>query len=99
MALARIQTGQPVPRGTLRRSSCTSRSPSCAGSASTRDTEARVRAAYPKQTGMLVVEQVIPESAASDALEPGDILVEVDGKLIAEFVPLAVSSTRPSGSR
>src|SRR6185503_19778710 len=45
----------------------------------------------PQQTGMLVVEQVIPESAASTKLEPGDILVEVDGKLIAEFVPLAAA--------
>ena len=55
----------------------------------TRDTEARVREAYPRQTGLLVVEQVIPESAASSQLEPGDMVVEVDGKLIAEFVPLA----------
>ena len=55
----------------------------------TRDSEARVRATYPQQTGLLVVEQVIPESPASSKLEPGDVLVEVDGKLIAEFVPLA----------
>ncbi len=55
----------------------------------TRDSEARVRQAYPQQTGLLVVEQVIPESPASSKLEPGDVLVEVDGKLIAEFVPLA----------
>jgi hypothetical protein len=39
---------------------------------------------------MLVVEQVIPESPASGQLEAGDVVVEVDGKLIAEFVPLAV---------
>ena len=57
----------------------------------TRETEARVRAAYPKQTGLLVVEQVIPESAAAEKLEPGDILVEVEGKLVAEFVPLAAA--------
>jgi S1-C subfamily serine protease len=55
----------------------------------TRDTEARVREAYPQQTGLLVVEQVIPESAASSKLEPGDIVIEIDGKLVAEFVPLA----------
>ena len=54
----------------------------------TRESEARVRAAYPNQTGMLVVEQVIPESPASSKLQAGDILIEIDGKLIAEFVPL-----------
>ena len=55
----------------------------------TRDTEARVREAYPRQTGLLVVEQVIPESAAEASSSPATCVVEVDGKLIAEFVPLA----------
>jgi len=50
-----------------------------------------VRKEYPKQTGMLVVEQVIPKSPAASALEPGDILIEIGGKLIAEFVPLAAA--------
>src|SRR5690606_21042109 len=57
----------------------------------TRDTEARVREAMPNRTGMLVVEQVIPQSAADGKLIPGDVLVEVDGKLVTEFVPLAAA--------
>jgi S1-C subfamily serine protease len=89
VALEEIQRGEPVPRGTLQTEFVHKPFAELRRLGLTRDTEARVRAANPRQTGMLVVEQVIPESAASKALEPGDILVEVDGKLIAEFVPLA----------
>jgi pro-apoptotic serine protease NMA111 len=90
VALTRIQTGQAVPRGTLETEFVHKPFAELRRLGLARATEARVRAAYPNQTGLLVVEQVIPESPASDKLEPGDILVEVDGKLIAEFVPLAV---------
>jgi pro-apoptotic serine protease NMA111 len=54
-------------------------------------TEQRVRAAYPSQTGLLVVEQVIPRAPASGQLRPGDILVEVNGRLTTQFVPLATA--------
>jgi S1-C subfamily serine protease len=89
VALAKIQAGQPVPRGTLETEFLHKPFAELRRLGLTRETEARVRAAYPNQTGLLVVEQVIPESAASSKLEAGDIVVEVDGKLIAEFVPLA----------
>ena len=89
MALKRIQSGDTVPRGTLQTEFVHKPFAELRRLGLTRDTEARVRAAYPRQTGLLVVEQVIPESAASSQLEPGDVVVEVDGKLIAEFVPLA----------
>ena len=55
----------------------------------TEQTETLVRSANPDQTGMLTVEQVIPQSAADGKLAPGDILVRVNGELITEFVPLA----------
>jgi S1-C subfamily serine protease len=48
-----------------------------------------MRAAYPNQTGLLVVEQVIPASEAGKFLEPGDILLSVNGELTTVFVPLA----------
>jgi pro-apoptotic serine protease NMA111 len=89
VALAEIQKGEYVPRGTLQTEFVHKPFAELRRLGLTRDTEARVRATYPEQTGLLVVEQVIPDSPASMALEPGDILVEVDGKLIAEFVPLA----------
>jgi S1-C subfamily serine protease len=89
VALSAIQSGKPVPRGTLQTEFVHKPFAELRRLGLTRDSEARVRAAYPQQTGLLVVEQVIPESPASGKLEPGDVLVEVDGKLIAEFVPLA----------
>lgn len=50
--------------------------------------EARARAAQPEQTGMLVVQQVVPGSPAERKLEPGDILIAVDGKLVTRFANL-----------
>jgi S1-C subfamily serine protease len=90
VALKMIQSGEGVPRGTLQTEFVHKPFAELRRLGLTRDTEARVREAYPNQTGMLVVEQVIPESPASGQLEAGDVVVEVDGKLIAEFVPLAV---------
>ncbi len=89
VAMAEIQKGEYVPRGTLQTEFVHKPFAELRRLGLTRDTEARVRETYPRQTGLLVVEQVIPTSPASQALEPGDILVEIDGKLIAEFVPLA----------
>jgi pro-apoptotic serine protease NMA111 len=50
--------------------------------------EATVRKAYPQHTGMLVVSEVLPGSAADEALQPGDILVKVNGKYLTQFEPL-----------
>ncbi len=52
------------------------------------ETEAEVRKAFPKLTGMLVVTEVQPGSLTAGVLEPGDVLVKAGGKLIAEFDPL-----------
>ncbi len=87
-ALELIQQGKPVSRGTLetvfeyrpydelRR----------LGLAAT--TEELTRHAFPAYTGMLVVGQVQPGSAAEGALQPGDVLVRVNGKLMTQFEPL-----------
>jgi len=55
----------------------------------TDESERIVRMFYPEQTGMLTIEQVIPDSPAAGKLEPGDILLRVNGDLVSEFVPLA----------
>jgi S1-C subfamily serine protease len=91
VALAEIQKGEPVPRGTLETEFVHKPFAELRRLGLARETEARVRAANPNQTGMLVVEQVIPESPAASALQPGDIVVEVGGKLVVEFVPLAAA--------
>jgi len=56
----------------------------------TDETEQLVRSSHPEQTGMLTVEQVIPESDAAGKLAPGDILLRIDGELVTKFVPLAM---------
>ena len=52
------------------------------------ESESVARLAYPDKTGMLTVEQVIPNSPSAGKLEPGDILLRINGKLVTEFIPL-----------
>jgi S1-C subfamily serine protease len=52
------------------------------------ETEAQVRKRFPNQTGMLVVSDVQPGSPAQGALQPGDILVQLNDELTATFEPL-----------
>jgi S1-C subfamily serine protease len=87
-ALSLLRAGSPVSRGTwgaifshqpfdeLRRLGLR------------QGTEAAIRQGFPDQTGMLVVDQVIPGSAAAGALQVGDILVKLRGEFVTEFVPL-----------
>ena len=88
-ALGLLQRGEPVTRGTLQ--TVFDRKPydELKRLGLSDDSERLVRSAFPDNTGMLTVEQVIPDSPAAGKLEPGDILVRIDGKLVAEFVPLA----------
>lgn len=39
-------------------------------------------------TGMLVVESVVPGGPAAGSLQPGDVLVRVDGRVVTHFLPL-----------
>jgi len=52
------------------------------------ESEREARSAFPKKTGMLTVEQVIPGSPSAGKLQPGDILLRVNGELVTEFIPL-----------
>jgi S1-C subfamily serine protease len=86
-----IRDGAPVPRGTVQTEFVHKPYAEVRRLGLTSATEARVRAAFPSQTGLLVVEQVIPRSPASGQLRPGDILIEVNGRLVTQFVPLAAA--------
>ena len=46
------------------------------------ESEQLVRSSYPSQTGMLTVAQVVPGSPADGKLEPGDILIRINGELV-----------------
>ncbi|KAK5743534.1 hypothetical protein LTR17_002709 [Elasticomyces elasticus] len=51
--------------------------------------ESKVRAEFPKETGMLVAEVVLPGGPGGEGgLEEGDVLVLVNGELLTQFVRL-----------
>ena len=87
-ALRLIQEGKRVPRGTLQTVFEYTPYDELERLGLKADTEAEVRRAYPKQVGMLVVKEVQPGSAAEGVLEPGDVLVRVDGHYVTEFLAL-----------
>jgi len=89
VALKHIQDGDSVPRGTLQTEFVHKPYAELRRLGLTRESEAAMREAYPTQTGLLVVQQVIPDSAAAGFLRPGDILVRVNNELVSSFVPLA----------
>jgi S1-C subfamily serine protease len=88
-ALTLLQQGDPVTRGTLQTMFESKAYDELKRLGLSDDSERIVRSAHPEQTGMLTVEQVIPDSPAAGKLAPGDILLRVNGELVTEFVPLA----------
>ncbi|KAF5747459.1 DegP protease 7 isoform 1 [Tripterygium wilfordii] len=55
------------------------------------ETEQIVRhASQPGETGMLVVDSVVPGGPAHMQLEPGDILVKVNGEVVTQFLTLEI---------
>ncbi|KPK61541.1 MAG: hypothetical protein AMJ59_00520 [Gammaproteobacteria bacterium SG8_31] len=87
-ALDMIRVGQPVTRGTLMTEFVHTPYDELRRLGLSQEIEAEVRRRFPQATGMLVVKQVIPGSPAAGSLEPGDILVRVDGDILNGFVPL-----------
>jgi S1-C subfamily serine protease len=87
-ALKYIDAGKPVPRGTLETVFKYTPYDELRRLGLNADTEARMRAAYPRLTGMLVVDDVQPGSPADGLLSPGDILITIDGKPVPEFFTL-----------
>ena len=87
-ALKYIDAGKPVPRGSLETVFKYTPYDELRRLGLDSSTEARMRGAYPKLTGMLVVDDVQPGSAAAGVLSPGDILISIDGKPIPEFFAL-----------
>jgi pro-apoptotic serine protease NMA111 len=88
-ALRYIQQNEQVPRGTLHAVFNYTPFDELRELGLPSDTEAEMRASFPRQVGMLVVSQVQPGSTAQGALEVGDILLRVNGHPVVEFVALA----------
>lgn len=87
-AVKLLQEGKPVPRGTLQTVFEYTPFDELRRLGLRTETEAEIRKAFPKQVGMLVVDQVQPGSPAEGALEVGDILVKIDGRPVTEFLSL-----------
>ncbi len=87
-ALEAIQQGKPVTRGTLDTVFNYTPFDELKRLGLRSDTEAAVRKAFPQYTGMLVVTGVLPGSPSENVLQPGDILVKVNGRYVTQFDPL-----------
>jgi S1-C subfamily serine protease len=87
-ALELIQEGKPVSRGTLYTVFNYTPYDELERLGLNGTTEAAVRKSYPANTGMLVVSGVLPGSASDEKLQPGDILVRVNGRYVTQFDPL-----------
>jgi S1-C subfamily serine protease len=87
-ALEKLQQGEPVPRGTLLTEFVHASYDELRRLGLDAESESAIRQRFPQATGMLVVERVVPGSPVTGQLEPGDILLRVDGDLVTGFVPL-----------
>ncbi len=87
-ALGLIQQGKPVTRGTLYSVFNYTPYDELKRLGLNGSTEAAVRQTFPKYTGMLVVTEVLPGSPGENVLQPGDILVKVNGRYVTQFEPL-----------
>ncbi|MEP7246905.1 MAG: trypsin-like peptidase domain-containing protein, partial [Gammaproteobacteria bacterium] len=87
-ALEMIQQGKTPTRGTLQTVFQYTPYDELKRLGLSANTEAVVRKAFPQYTGMLVVSEVLPGSKSDGELQPGDILVKVNGKYVTQFEPL-----------
>jgi pro-apoptotic serine protease NMA111 len=88
-ALERLQRGEVVPRGTLQTVFQYEPYDELTRLGLRQETQTMMRAAFPERIGMLVVRQTLPAGPGARQLEPGDILVAVNGQPISDFSALA----------
>jgi S1-C subfamily serine protease len=86
-----LRAGQPVARGTLGAIFSYTAFDQLRRLGLRETSEAAVRRRFPDGIGMLVVSEVLPGGPAAGALQVGDVLVQVNGDYISEFVPLAAA--------
>lgn len=87
-ALDLLTRGVSVPRGTLQTIFKHQAFDEVRRLGVSAETEAVVRETFPAETGMLTVDQIISGGPADGVLEPGDVLVRVNGALVTHFHPL-----------
>jgi S1-C subfamily serine protease len=87
-ALALLREGRDVPRGTLEAVFRHEPYDELRRLGLREATEGEARRQQPGAIGMLVVGEVVPGGPADGVLQPGDVLVRVQGRLVTDFVPL-----------
>jgi pro-apoptotic serine protease NMA111 len=87
-ALELIQQGKPVPRGTLYTVFNYMPYDELERLGLDANAETAVRKLFPRYTGMLVVTEVLPGSPSASVLQPGDILMRLNGRYVTQFEPL-----------
>lgn len=87
-ALNCIRRGTPIDRGTMQTQWLIKPFDECRRLGLTAEHEAAIRKGFPKETGLLVADIVLPQGPADGKLEEGDVLVKVNGEILTQFVRL-----------
>lgn len=87
-ALERIQAGEPVTRGTLQTEFRFEPFDELGRLGLRPETEAATRKRFPDGIGLLVVRETVPGGPGHGRLEPGDVLVRIEGGPVADFATL-----------
>jgi S1-C subfamily serine protease len=87
-ALELVRKGEHVSRGSIQTQFLIKPFDECRRLGLTSEREAEVRAKFPKETGMLVAEVVLPKGPADSKIEEGDVLIKVNDELLTQFVRL-----------
>ena len=87
-ALECIRKGEHIARGTIQCQFLIKPFDECRRLGLNRDWEAEVRKQYPKETGMLIADVILPEGPSHKRLEEGDVLIKVNGELLTQFARL-----------
>lgn len=87
-ALELIQAGQPVTRGTVQLQWVIKPFDECRRLGLSSEWEVAIRKEFPKETGMLVAEVILPEGPSHKKVQEGDVLIKVSGELLTQFTRL-----------
>jgi len=87
-ALKCIQEGKPISRGTIQCQWMIKPFDECRRLGLSPEWEGAIRKGFPKETGLLVAEIVLPEGPSHHKVEEGDVLIKVNGELLTQFIRL-----------